>query len=54
MASNQLLDLIDGINQDGRRIKDLDPGYVKIDDRKISDFLKFVSDFAGQINFYNE
>jgi hypothetical protein len=54
MASNQLLDLIDGINQDGRRIKDLDPGYVKIDDRKISDFLKFVSDFAGQVNFYNE
>ena len=54
MASNQLLDLIDGINQDGRRIKDLDPGYVKIDDRKISDFLKFVSDFAGQVNLYNE
>ncbi|WP_305661757.1 hypothetical protein [Daejeonella sp.] len=42
------------MTQDERRIKALDPGYVKIDDRKISDFLKFMSDFAGQVNFYNE
>lgn len=54
MANDQLLDLIDGMTQDERRIKALDPGYVKIDDRKISDFLKFMSDFAGQVNFYNE
>jgi hypothetical protein len=54
MANDQLLDLIDGITQEERRIKALDPGYVKIDDRKISDFLKFLSDFAGQVNFYNE
>lgn len=54
MANDQLLDLIDGMTQDERRIKALDPGYIKIDDRKISDFLKFMSDFAGQVNFYNE
>jgi len=54
MANDQLLYLINGMTQDERRIKALDPGYVKIDDRKISDFLKFMSDFAGQVNFYNE
>jgi len=54
MANDQLLDLIDGITQDERRIKALNPGYIKIDDRKISDFIKFMSDFAGQVNFYNE
>ena len=54
MANDQLLDLIDGMTLDERRIKALDPGYIKIDDRKISDFLKFMSDFASQVNFYNE
>ena len=54
MAKDQLLDLIDGMTQDERRIKALDPNYVKIDDRKISDLLKFMSDFASQVNFYNE
>lgn len=54
MANDQLLELIDGITQEERRIKALDPGYIKIDDRKISDFLKFMSDFAGQVNFYSE
>jgi hypothetical protein len=54
MANDHLLDLIDGITQEERRIKGLDPGYIKIDDRKISDFLKFMSDFAGQVNFYSE
>lgn len=54
MATDQLLDLIDGMTQDERRIIALDPGYIKIDDRKISDLLKFISDFSGQVNFYNE
>ncbi len=54
MANDQLLDLIDGMTQDERRLLALDPYYVKIDDRKISDFLKFMSDFASQVNFYNE
>jgi hypothetical protein len=54
MASDQLQDLIDGMTQDERRIKALDPGYIKIDDRKIEDLLKFMADFSSQINFYNE
>lgn len=54
MASDQLLDLIDGMTQDERRIQALDPGYIKIDDRKITDLLKFMADMAGQVNYYNE
>lgn len=54
MASDQLQDLIDGMTQDERRIKALEPGYIKIDDRKIEDLLKFMVDLSGQINFYNE
>ena len=54
MANDQLQDLIDGMTQDERRIKALDPDYVKIDDRKVEDLMKFMTDMASQINFYNE
>ena len=54
MANDQLQDLIDGMTQDERRIKALDPEYVKIDERKVEDLLKFMTDFASQINFYDE
>ncbi len=54
MANDQLQDLIDGMTQDERRIKALDPDYIKIDDRKIEDLLKFMTDLSGQINFYND
>src|SRR6476660_9134278 len=54
MANEQLQDLIDGMTQDERRIKALDPDYIKIDDRKIDDLLKFMTDLASQINFYDE
>src|SRR3954471_9787772 len=54
MASDRLTDLIDGMTQDERRIKALDPSYIRIDERKITDLLKFMTDMAGQINYYNE
>ncbi|MES3019692.1 MAG: hypothetical protein V4721_18025 [Bacteroidota bacterium] len=54
MANDQLQDLIDGMTQDERRIKALDPDYIKIDDRKIEDLLKFMTDMSSQINFYDE
>lgn len=54
MASDQLQDLMDGMTRDERRLMALDPGYIKIDDRGINDLLKFMADFSGQVNFYNE
>lgn len=54
MASDQLQDLMDGMTRDERRLEALDPTYIKIDDRKINDLLKFMTDFSSQVNFYNE
>jgi hypothetical protein len=54
MANDQLQDLIDGMTQEERRIKALDPDYVEIDGRKVEDLLKFMTEFSGQVNFYNE
>ncbi|WP_276346593.1 hypothetical protein [Daejeonella sp. JGW-45] len=54
MANDQLQDLIDGMTQDERRIKALDPDYIKIDGRTVEELLKFMTDLAGEINFYNE
>jgi hypothetical protein len=42
------------MTQAERRLKALDPSYVKLDDRQLIDLLRFMSGMAPQINFYNE
>jgi len=42
-----------GISQSERWLETLMPEYVQIDSRKLPDLLKFVAEFAPQINYYN-
>lgn len=54
MATDQLLDLIDGMTQAERRIQALDPAYIKPDDRDLPELLRYMTHIASQVNFYNE
>ncbi|MBN1301242.1 MAG: hypothetical protein JW995_08480 [Melioribacteraceae bacterium] len=43
----------DGTSQNKRLLKALDPAYIKVDERNISDLLLFVSKYAEKVQYYN-
>ncbi|WP_179412974.1 hypothetical protein HDF19_11350 [Mucilaginibacter sp. E4BP6] len=45
--------LNDGITQDERRMAALMPDFIKIDERDISDMLRFATELSAQFNYYN-
>jgi len=45
--------LNDGLTQDERRLKALMPDFIKIDERDISEMLRFATELAAQFNYYN-
>jgi hypothetical protein len=45
--------LNDGITQDERRLEALMPDFIKIDERDISDMLRFATELSAQFNYYN-
>ncbi len=47
------IDIHDGVSQAERQLDALVPGYVKIDERDIADFLQFVSVLSEQLNYFN-
>ena len=44
----------DGASQKDRDIAELDVNYVSIEERSVEDLLRFVLEFAAQLNFYND
>jgi hypothetical protein len=45
--------LNDGLTQDKRRIQALMPEFIDVDQRDIYDLLNFITELAGQFNYYN-
>lgn len=43
----------DGVSQKQRRPEALDPSFVKLDDRKLEDFLVFAMEYSKKVNFFN-
>ncbi|MFT3823200.1 MAG: hypothetical protein QM731_04735 [Chitinophagaceae bacterium] len=43
----------DGTSQEDRLLKALQPGYAKIDDRKIEEIIAFAVEYSKLINYYN-
>ena len=44
----------DGVSQDQRQVKNLLPDSVKVDERKLADFLVFAHHLSEKINYYTE
>ncbi|NEO35615.1 MAG: hypothetical protein F6J90_04495 [Moorea sp. SIOASIH] len=44
----------DGVSQRGRLLRELEPDYVSVDERDVSDFLTFVQEYATKLNYYDE
>src|SRR5262245_57868105 len=43
----------DGLSQNQRLLKPLEPSYVQVEERDISDFLLFAQRFALKLNYFN-
>lgn len=52
-GSDILSDIKAGISQSERQLPALVPEHVKIEERDIPDFLKFITELSTQINYYN-
>ncbi|AOY79035.1 baseplate J/gp47 family protein [Moorena producens JHB] len=44
----------DGVSQRGRLLRELEPDYVSVDERDVSDLLTFVQKYATKLNYYDE
>ncbi|MEH1993118.1 hypothetical protein [Nostoc sp.] len=44
----------DGVSQRDRLLRELEPDYVAVDERDLSDFLTFVQDYATKLKYYDE
>ncbi|NES66825.1 MAG: hypothetical protein F6K24_16965, partial [Okeania sp. SIO2D1] len=44
----------DGVSQRDRFLKELEPDYVSVDERNLSDLLTFVQQYATKLNYYDE
>jgi hypothetical protein len=44
----------DGLSQSARISPELDPDNIKVDERRLEDFIHFARELAGHLNFYNE
>lgn len=53
VRENKNYDIFKGISQKDRFKDELHPDFVKIDDRKLSDLLQFVRNYAKEINFFD-
>jgi hypothetical protein len=54
MSKNQEKKFRDGVSQSQRLLKQLKPGYISVDERSLSDLLKFLQKYAKNINYYNK
>ncbi|GGH06711.1 baseplate J/gp47 family protein [Mucilaginibacter phyllosphaerae] len=43
----------DGISQAQRLVAELDPDYIRVEERSLADFVKFANDFAAYLKFFN-
>jgi len=43
----------DGTSQAGRIKKPLDPGYVSVDERTVSDLLTFARQYTQELRYFN-
>lgn len=55
-TNKQIKDQIfrDGVSQGDRLLRELEPDYVAVDERDLSDFLTFVQDYATKLKYYDE
>jgi hypothetical protein len=55
-TNQQIKDQIfrDGVSQRDRLLKALEPDYVSVDERDLSDLLTFVQQYATKLNYYDE
>lgn len=44
----------DGVSQRDRLLRELEPDYVAVDERDLSDLLTFVQEYATKLNYYDE
>jgi len=44
----------DGLSQSARISPELNPGNIKVDERRLEDFIHFARELAERLNFYNE
>ncbi|MDZ8082827.1 MAG: hypothetical protein RMX35_27655 [Nostoc sp. DcaGUA01] len=55
-TSKQIKDRVfrDGVSQRDRLLRELEPDYVAVDERDLSDLLTFVKEYATKLNYYDE
>ncbi|NEQ80802.1 MAG: hypothetical protein F6K26_11275 [Moorea sp. SIO2I5] len=54
--NNKIIDQFfrDGVSQGRRLLRELEPDYVSVDERDVSDLLTFVQKYATKLNYYDE
>ncbi|MDJ0676391.1 MAG: hypothetical protein QNJ36_13570, partial [Calothrix sp. MO_167.B42] len=53
-VSQEYLFVRDGVSQHDRLLTELEPDYVTVDERDLSDLLTFVQEYATKLNYYDD